>query len=433
MKAVATILALMLVAHAEAAAPPIPPGLPFVSPVKMSTPSGTAPFVLDSDSAAFTCGGVTNIDDTFFLGFNRTEPPFPVPNAPQQGETFEYGYWANQTGNGQCGYQQETYFNNATGAGTQVTLSGSPSTGTTYSITDTTHSYTSTVTFITNDTTTTMALRLSNQITNDSRFIALGIYSRAYLNVVYLFSRPVVSGLTWTATSSLGGGNATATAFNQISTRPCGITYDSDLGPDGGGKLNVQCSIGRGVSGSYFAVTHSDGDASNPYLLIDPINDHWLLFPIDYNTGCGFDIEDNAGSNAVFRSICQKSQTGSYLQMGPGYAVLGSAGSVILQGAAVFQEQAPASSATISFAATDTILDVITSSTAVATGLHSSPTPGQKATVCDASGTANTHNITIAPAAGNIDGSGTYVINTAWGCWSGHNVSSTLWKTDATH
>lgn len=64
--------------------------------------------------------------------------------------------------------------------------------------------------------------------------------------------------------------------------------------------------------------------------------------------------------------------------------------------------------------ATDEIVGA-TSSGARAITLNASPTKGQFLTVKDITGTANTHNITITPAAGNIDGSGTYVINANYG------------------
>lgn len=56
-----------------------------------------------------------------------------------------------------------------------------------------------------------------------------------------------------------------------------------------------------------------------------------------------------------------------------------------------------------------------TSSAARAITLMTSPSKGQKVTIKDVTGTASTHNITITPAAGNIDGSATAVINNAYG------------------
>jgi hypothetical protein len=64
--------------------------------------------------------------------------------------------------------------------------------------------------------------------------------------------------------------------------------------------------------------------------------------------------------------------------------------------------------------ATDEIIGA-TSSGARAITLMTSPATGQLVTIKDVTGTANTHNITITPAAGNIDGSATYVISTAYG------------------
>ena len=56
-----------------------------------------------------------------------------------------------------------------------------------------------------------------------------------------------------------------------------------------------------------------------------------------------------------------------------------------------------------------------TSSAARAIALNASPSTGQTVTIKDLTGTAGTNNITITPAAGNIDGSGTYVITANYG------------------
>lgn len=65
---------------------------------------------------------------------------------------------------------------------------------------------------------------------------------------------------------------------------------------------------------------------------------------------------------------------------------------------------------------------------ASAVGLFASPTTGYVLTVLDCKGDANTNNITITPAAGNIDGSATFVISTAYGTWQGV-YTGTIWKT----
>jgi hypothetical protein len=51
--------------------------------------------------------------------------------------------------------------------------------------------------------------------------------------------------------------------------------------------------------------------------------------------------------------------------------------------------------------------------------LFATPATGTLLTVDDCKGDAATNNITITPAAGNIDGAATYVINTAYGSWTG--------------
>lgn len=67
---------------------------------------------------------------------------------------------------------------------------------------------------------------------------------------------------------------------------------------------------------------------------------------------------------------------------------------------------------------------------ASAVSLFATPTTGYVLTVLDCKGDANTNNITMTPAAGNIDGAGTYVINTAYGSWQAV-YTGTIWKTVA--
>lgn len=65
---------------------------------------------------------------------------------------------------------------------------------------------------------------------------------------------------------------------------------------------------------------------------------------------------------------------------------------------------------------------------ASAVAIFSSPAAGYVLTVLDCKGDAATNNITITPAAGNIDGAGTFVINTNFGAWQGV-YTGTIWKT----
>lgn len=71
-----------------------------------------------------------------------------------------------------------------------------------------------------------------------------------------------------------------------------------------------------------------------------------------------------------------------------------------------------------------------TTGAASAVALFASPTTGYVLTVLDCKGDANTNNITITPAAGLIDGSATFVINTAFGAWQAV-YTGTIWKTVA--
>lgn len=69
-----------------------------------------------------------------------------------------------------------------------------------------------------------------------------------------------------------------------------------------------------------------------------------------------------------------------------------------------------------------------TTGAASAVALFTSPTTGYVLTVLDCKGDASTNNITITPAAGLIDGSATFVINTAFGAWQAV-YTGTIWKT----
>jgi hypothetical protein len=68
---------------------------------------------------------------------------------------------------------------------------------------------------------------------------------------------------------------------------------------------------------------------------------------------------------------------------------------------------------------------------AIAVNLPATPVTGNSYTISDCAGNAATYNLTVTPAAGNIDGSGTYLINTNWGSWSGY-YNGTEWKTRST-
>jgi hypothetical protein len=71
-----------------------------------------------------------------------------------------------------------------------------------------------------------------------------------------------------------------------------------------------------------------------------------------------------------------------------------------------------------------------TTGAATTVNLFATPSTGTILTVDDCKGDAATNNITVAPNAGNIDGSATYVINTNYGSWTGI-YTGTIWKTEA--
>lgn len=102
-------------------------------------------------------------------------------------------------------------------------------------------------------------------------------------------------------------------------------------------------------------------------------------------------------------------------------------GATSLQGGLI-QKARNVASTTITVAATDTIVISTTGGAAVAASLPASPETGRIYTVKDGVGDAGTNNITITPAAGNIDGSGTKVINANYGSWSGV-YNGTQWLT----
>jgi hypothetical protein len=68
-------------------------------------------------------------------------------------------------------------------------------------------------------------------------------------------------------------------------------------------------------------------------------------------------------------------------------------------------------------ATTDYVVEVNkTVGAATTVNLPATPTTGTNFYILDGKGDANTNNITITPASGNINGSTTYVINLAKGC-----------------
>jgi len=69
---------------------------------------------------------------------------------------------------------------------------------------------------------------------------------------------------------------------------------------------------------------------------------------------------------------------------------------------------------------------------ATTVNLPASPTTGQAYTIGDCAGNAATYNITVTPAAGNIDGSSTFPISSNWGVWDGY-YDGTQWKTTASY
>lgn len=71
-----------------------------------------------------------------------------------------------------------------------------------------------------------------------------------------------------------------------------------------------------------------------------------------------------------------------------------------------------------------------TSGAATTVNLPSSPATGTVFTVDDCKGDAATNNITVTPAAGNVDGAGTFTINSNFGSWTGY-YTGTIWKTTA--
>jgi hypothetical protein len=60
---------------------------------------------------------------------------------------------------------------------------------------------------------------------------------------------------------------------------------------------------------------------------------------------------------------------------------------------------------------TDYYLSLDPTSNAITVNLPTSPTTGLTYLIKDSTGQAGTHNITVTPAAGNIDGSATFVMN----------------------
>lgn len=71
-----------------------------------------------------------------------------------------------------------------------------------------------------------------------------------------------------------------------------------------------------------------------------------------------------------------------------------------------------------------------TTGAATTVNLFATPVTGTLITVDDCKGDGATNNLTLTPAAGNIDGAATYVITTNFGSWTGI-YTGTIWKTEA--
>lgn len=69
---------------------------------------------------------------------------------------------------------------------------------------------------------------------------------------------------------------------------------------------------------------------------------------------------------------------------------------------------------------------------ATAANLFATPRTGADIVIKDCKGDAAANNITVTPAAGNIDGAGTFVISTNYGAWEG-TYNGAAWSTVATH
>lgn len=140
---------------------------------------------------------------------------------------------------------------------------------------------------------------------------------------------------------------------------------------------------------------------------------------VTVNVGTTVDMENclTASSSTNVISGAGTAKIANIIYVGTGSGISATTQSVYITNKGAYKVTLPAGDYTV--LATDEIVGA-TSSAARAITLNSSPSTGQVVTIKDITGSAASNNITITPAAGNVDGAGTKVIASNYG-------SVTLW------
>lgn len=188
---------------------------------------------------------------------------------------------------------------------------------------------------------------------------------------------------------------------------------------------NFLCSFSVSSTG-FFQLSHVaiDVDGFNIPAITTAGSGTSIIVNCDFSTGSGSAISVGVGSTVHFANSSLKSSNtncitgagtiffGDIAYRGSSSLINTTSQQCLVTQKGSYKVALPAGDYTV--LTSDEIVGA-TSSAARAITLNASPTLGQVVTIKDVTGTAAANFITITPAAGNIDGAGTKVINTNYG------------------
>lgn len=203
------------------------------------------------------------------------------------------------------------------------------------------------------------------------------------------------------------------------------LYFTSTASPTNSATLNMTGNANQGVAANYSLLCYVPATAGTWYCTMPLFGGTWAVSGSGSWTAARFlPTSSTASGNSLYLSAantpsisCNGAICGSF-----------SATALTTPFGIVRHVRLPTDAASVAVAATDDYVGIITTTQAVAANLYATPTTGQTFTICDISNNGATRNITVTPAAGNIDAAATFVINTNSGCWTGF-YTGTLWKT----
>lgn len=209
---------------------------------------------------------------------------------------------------------------------------------------------------------------------------------------------------------------------NVVSTSNFSTPTQSITGGGGLSLINGTSNLISFINNGFGTPAFTTRSLGTKIVLYNGIDGSDVDVALGVNSGVFWLSVPNSSNNFIF--YAGQTQVASISGSGAGSFIgLTSTGSLILQTVVV------TTGATYSVLSTDYVV-VINKGTGSATGvtLPSSPAIGRTLVIKDGKGDANTNNITLTPAAGNIDGTTTKVINTAFGvlriCYNGTQWNS---------